>query len=155
KITLGNVLECNEEFSIEEDNVNCFIYYFLYKYFDKNLIYNKCRYENRNGFIGDFEWCLTHNFYTYATLFSMLDEIDNVALLLKSNYDDPSLSVVKKHFSIFYMCSQECDDYKSSNDKAIPQHIDVVINFYNRFSSRMRKMMKNNMNAQLISVMGP
>lgn len=45
KILYDEGVELEEEFSIEEGDVECFLSYFLYKYFDKNLTYNKRRYE--------------------------------------------------------------------------------------------------------------
>lgn len=84
KILWDEVVKLEEEFSIEEGDIECFLSYFLYKYFDENLTYNKRRYEYDVGYISDFEWYLTHNFYTYDALTEMVKEIDEVATLLDS-----------------------------------------------------------------------
>lgn len=44
-ITRENIIELDEEFSIEQNTVDVFLAYFLAKHFDGDLIYNK----NRNG----------------------------------------------------------------------------------------------------------
>lgn len=78
KILWDEVVELEEEISIEEGDIDCFLSYFLYKYFDVDLTYNKRRYEYDMGNISDFEWYLTHNFYTYDTLNEMVKEIEEV-----------------------------------------------------------------------------
>lgn len=155
KILWEEVEELGEEFSIEEGDVDCFLSHFLYKHFDEELAYNKNRYEYGQGFVRKFEWYLTHNFYTYETLRSMLDDIAHTADLLEIDYDNPTLNDLKKRFSIYYMCPSDCEDYKSGDKQAIRRHIGVVTNFYRRFVSRLSLMMENNPETFLISIMGP
>lgn len=155
KILWEDVVELEEEFSIEEEDIECFLSYFLFKYFDKNLSYNKRRFEYDLGYISDFEWYLTHNFYTYDTLTEMTKEIEEVATLLESDYDNPCLSDIKENFSIYNMCDQGDADYISGDDSAIQDHISVVIDFYHRFTKRITKMMENNKDATVLSIMGP
>lgn len=135
--------------------VDCFLSYFLYKYFDANLTYNKRRYEDDLGYISGFEWYLTYNFYTYDVLNEMVKEIEEVASLLESDYNNSRLNDIKKKFSIFYMCDRNDADYINRDDTAIPKHISVVIDFYHRFSKRITSMMENNKNTTIISIMGP
>ena len=153
KILWDEVIELGEEFSIEMGDVECFLYYFLLKYIDKNLTYNKRRYESYWGYINDFEMYLTHNFYTYDTLAQMLKEIDEITTLLENDYSNPRLDDIKKNFLISYMCDQNDEDY--TNDSAVQKHISVVIDFYHRFTKRMIAMMENNKNTTIISIMGP
>lgn len=155
KILWDEVIELKEEFSIEEGDVECFLSYFLYKYFDDNLTYNKMRYEFGVGYISGFEWYLTHNFYTYDKLKEMLKEIEAVSWMLENDYDNSYLNDIKKNFSIFYMCDSSKPDYINRNNAAIKNHIGVVIDFYHSFSKRLAKMMENNKNASIISIMGP
>ena len=155
KILWDEVIELEEEFSVEEGDVECFLAYFLYKYFDKNLTYNKRRFEYDEGYIKDFEWYLTHNFYTYEILEKMVRDIDEVATLLEVDYNNPKLEDVKKEFSIFYMCDQSDSDYVNRDNSAIQNHIAVVIDFYRRFTKRIIAMMENNKNTTVISIMGP
>lgn len=155
KILYDEVVELEEEISIEEGDVECFLSYFLYKYFDKNLTYNKRRYEQGMGYISNFEWYLTHNFYTYDVLAEMIKEIDEVAALLESDYNNPRLDDIKKNFSIFYMCAQNDIDYINHDNTVIQKHVSVVIDFYRRFTKRIAAMMENNKNTKVISIMGP
>ncbi len=107
------------------------------------------------AYVREFEWWLTHNFYTYDIIRVMLEDILQTANSLESDYDNPSLDEVKKRFSIYYMCSDDSEDWQTGNKQAIRQHIGVVIDFYRRFVSRLSLMMENNPEAFLISVMGP
>ena len=150
-----NVIELEEEISIEEEDVRDFLYYFLSKYFDKELPCNGMRDDGFGNKVDYFEWYLTFNFYTYETMRKMLLEIDEVATLLETDYNNPVLDDIKKGYYIFSMCSRDDPDYISHNNAAIEKHIHVVIDFYRRFTKRMRQMMDNNPNATIISVMGP
>lgn len=92
-----------DEISIEETDVDCFLYYFFNKYFDLKLYCNKKLYgrvvsgeANPNGF----EWYLTENFYTYDTMRMMLCEILEIADLLEKDFSNKGLDVIKKRFSI-------------------------------------------------------
>lgn len=155
KLSDDGVIELEEEFSIEEGDVECFLSYFFYKYFDENLSYNKRRYEWGMGYISGFEWYLTYNFFTYDTLKEMVKEIEETAALLESDYDNPRLDDIKKNFSIFYMCDRDDYDYINCEHTAIREHISVVIDFYRRFSKRITAMMENNKITTIISIMGP
>ncbi len=155
KVTEDNVTELDEEFSIEEGDVECFLAHFFYKHFDNELVYNKRRYEYGLGFIEGFEWYLTYNFFTYEGIRALAEDINNVAELLKKDFDNPILADVKKSFSIFYMCPSDDKDYIEGNSANIRSHIDVVTDFYNHFTKRILQMLDNNPNTDIISVMGP
>lgn len=121
------------------------------------MFINKHRFEYgfEDGYIRHFEWYLTHNFYTYECLQKMLEEIEQAAELLEKDYNNPMLTRVKERFSIYYMCESSHPDYIAGGDKHIEKHKDVVIDFYKRFVARMRKMMENNPQTNVISIMGP
>lgn len=155
EVLWDEAVEMDEGFSIEEGDIYCFLSYFLYKYFDENLTYNKRRYEYGEGYVSGFEWYLTDNFYTYDVLNEMVKEILEVASLLESDYNNPRLDDIKKKFSIFYMCPRSDADYFNRDASAIQKHISVVIDFYHRFSKRITSMMENNKNTTVISIMGP
>ena len=137
--------------------------YFFYKYFDKNLKENREReLDYPNESYDEFEWYLTDNFYTYETIEKMLVDIDNVALLLQNDYDNEYLTKIKEDFSPIYMMTEEENNkylYYKQNDevcnKLKKEHINVVIDFYNRFTARMRKMLNNAKQYNIISIMGP
>lgn len=155
RVTYEATIELDDEFSIEEGDVDCFLAYFLFKYFDENLIFNKNRYESYYYFQGGFEWYLTHNYYTYSTLEDMLNEISDVANRLEANFDDPVLVEVKKKYSIFYLCPQDSEDWIKGNTDSIRKYKGLVVDFYRRFVIRLRKMMADNPSTNLISIMGP
>lgn len=155
KIRDEDVTELDEEFSIEESDVECFLAYFFYNHFDNELIYNKRRFEDGLGFINGFEWYLTYNFFTYESVRALVEDIESVAELLKADFDNPALTDVKKSFSIFYMCPSDDKDYIEENSANIGKHIDVVIDFYKRFAKRILQMLDNNPDTDLISIMGP
>jgi len=149
KVDYDDVVELEEEFSIQEDDISCFLSYFFFKYYDAELIYNKKRYDACD----EFEWYLTHNFFTYESLYKMVYEIFSVSDMLNNDYNNPKLNDIKKNFSIYYMTS--IDDIDHDNEYAIEKHISVVIDFYKRFTKRIIKMMENNKNTNIISIMGP
>ena len=157
KITEDDVRYLDEKFLIEEGDIECFLFYFLKKYFDENLLYNRERYDECEGYIHHFEFYLTDNFYTYETLEKMCDEILDVARLLETDYNNAQLDSIKEFFSVFYLCDREDPDYQNRNTskEAMQRHIGAVIDFYRRFVDRLRIMMKNNQDTDLISVMGP
>lgn len=53
------------------------------------------------------------------------------------------------------MVSEDDPDYDSGTDADIPKHIDNVIDFYERFVARMRKMLQMNPDASVILFEGP
>lgn len=146
-----DVVELEEEFSIEEDDVWHFLSYFFFKYYDPELVYNKNRYDS----CIKFEWNLTHNFFTYQALVEMGKEILEVAELLQNDYNNSKLNDIKERFSIYYMTSNDDPDHENVSESAIQKHVGVVINFYERFVKRISEMMKNNPNTNIISIMGP
>ena len=155
KVTWKATEELKEEFSVEEGDVDCFLSYFLFKYFDSELVYNKNRFESGYFFSGGFEWYLTHNYFTYDTLREMLSEMSRVSDLLDRNFDDPSLDRVKERYSIYYLCPQDSEDWITGNNAAIQKYSHLITDFYKRFISRLTKMMDNNTSTNLISIMGP
>lgn len=148
------IISSEDEISIEEGNIECFLEYFLRKYFDKELFYNRYRYDDME-YTTEFEWYLTDNFYTYECMRKMLQEISKAADLLETDYGNEELKDIKKEFSIFYMCSCHHSDYIERKNENIENHKDVVIDFYRRFVSRMSRMMEEHPETDLISVMGP
>ena len=73
--------------SIEESDISCFLAYFLQKYFDPDLIYNRNRSEVLEDYDENiFQWYLTENYYTYDTMEEMLRDILNVTDMLIHDY---------------------------------------------------------------------
>ncbi len=149
--------ELQEEFSIEEGYVDCFLKYFFYKYFDPDWECNKNRFEYGIGYIREFEWYLTHNFYTYETIEKMCEEMLIKAELLECDFDNPDLTKLKENFSVYYICENRDTDYivGDNSPNAMKRHIRVVVHFYRHFVKRLTQMMENNPETNIISIMGP
>ncbi|PWM72942.1 MAG: hypothetical protein DBX45_07290 [Oscillospiraceae bacterium] len=142
--------------SIDEDDISGFLYYFLDKYFDKDLPYIDLREEYESD---GFEWHLACNLYTYDTMNKMLDDIDECAELLDNAFDDPRLDELKGRLDYYRLCPDD-DWYNRAYTKAemmdfIRSGIGVVTNFYRRFSRRMRGMMEHSPDCDAISFTGP
>ncbi len=152
RITEEDVEFLDERISIEEGDIECFLKYFLYKYFDKELYINKHRYAF--GYIHDFDWYSEENFYTYESMREMLAEIMQTAELLENDYDNPALAEVKKGFSIYYLCAPDEPDYIAHKEENVENHKGVIIDFYKRFVARMYRMLDEYPMAHAISVLG-
>lgn len=160
-----------DEISIEEDDILHFLYYFFKKYFDTDLEYNVKRdyYDISRAVPAEFEWYLEYNFYTYEAMERMLNEIDTYAYLFENDYDNPLTDELKKsmapHFN--YISDDEVinlEEYIQKGyvpkepdraEKCMRENIGCAIDFYKRFTARMRKMMNDNPDACVIAIMGP
>ena len=145
-----------EEISIEEDDVSTFLFYFLDKYFDASFPYEEIS-TDRYG--DGFEWNLEYNVYSYETMNRMLQEIEECINLLEQQFDDPYLDGVKERFK-WYDFDPDEDRWnkKPTNKEAdtiIRNNIHVATDFYRRFVWRIKAMMKNAPDYDLISFMGP
>ena len=127
----------DEEISIEEDDVNTYLYYFLNKYFDENISYDGYRDEYcGNGL----EWNLEYNLYAVDAIRDMLSEIERVSKLLAEKND-----------------SKELDAFKSTpRYKFVADDIAKAVSFYDRFIFRMNTMIENWPEGyEYVSFMGP
>ena len=143
---LDNVAEMDSaEISIEEDDVDQYLTPFLFKYFDQGLEANKNRAEfcstdvdgnEHVSVISDFEWYLTHNFYTFDSVNNILRDIGDTIDALSSGNKNEFTTKIRK---------------SSDTPK------ELIIDFYRRFIYRMEYMMKigKEKGYDLISFMGP
>lgn len=130
------------ELSIEENDIEQLLYHFLKKYFDSSLIYNQRRCDvDFGGFLKpEFEWYMEYNFYTRATIQTMLSEISAVADALEV-FDTERIPGQ-------LLNSDAC--YFNDREMARP-----AVLFYRRFVQLMTKMVHENPDWPLISFMGP
>ena len=145
-----------EEISVEEDDVFYHLYYFLNKYFDKDYSYG----EARPSYCGsEFEWSMEHNIYTYETVQTMLDEIEECAHLLKTDFHNEKLDGLKNKVCNHPLDAENDPNFQklSAEDqkKELSRRIKVTYDFYERFVPRMRSMMNAASEYRLISFMGP
>lgn len=145
---------------IEEDDVQFFLFYFLYKYFDEN--YNK-KYADRDPYDSvRFESYLDPNLYSYPTMKEMLQEIEEKARLLQEDFENPELNELIDDFSISYFLPNELWDLPHQEDwneekrrEIIRNNLGIAIDFYARFVSRVRKLMERNPDCECICFTGP
>ena len=134
------------ELSVEEGDVEDLLYYFLKKYYDKELVYNRCQAEDgafpyeRRCRPAVFEWYLEHNFYTKTTVRTMLDDISAVADALEI-FDNPHIPEELLNSKCVYFADAESAE--------------TAVAFYRRFIDLMTNMMDENPEWPLLSVMGP
>lgn len=148
-ITCENILKLDEEFSIEQSNVDVFLLYFLSKYFDGDLIYN----QKRSGFNpAEFHLC-GQNFFTYETVRAMLNEITKTADLFVSDYDSPALSAIKEEIEGEFGY-RDTPNTILSGAPAIFNCRYIIADFYRSFAARLSQMMESNPSTDLISVEG-
>ena len=90
---------------IEEDDVQFFLFYFLYKYFDED--YNK-KYAGRDPYDSvKFERWADPNLYSYPNMKEMLQEIEEKTRLLQEDFENPELKELIDGFAISYFLPDE------------------------------------------------
>ena len=143
-------------FYIYDEDIHCFLRYFLEKYFDPGLKYNGERqevaaYHEENVF----DW-YGENYYTYETMKRICSEVLKTASMLKTDYENPQLMDIKKNFWVYRMVAEDDPEYEAEKDseEATRRHIDVVIDFYNRFAEQAMNMMEKHSNTNLIRIFG-
>ena len=162
------------EISIEEDDIYEYLTPFLYKYFDKELEANKNRLEDYwiddDGYehktpITNFEWYLTHNFYTFDAIKNILKDIsDTVDALLSGRKNEYKAKLIKKRglatFELLYakdMSEEQIKEYNANRPTVNDTKVEMIIDFYQRFMYRMEYMLRvgEEKGYNLISFMGP
>ena len=158
---LDNVAEMRSvEISIEEDDVDQYLTPFLYKYFDSELEANK----NRSD-ANDFEWYLTHNFFTFDSMESILKDINDTIDALSSGKETEytrKLKVKRGTATHELLCAKDLTEeqiaeYNANRPKEDDTEIELIIDFYHRFIYRIEYMLKvgKEKGYNLISFMGP
>lgn len=152
------VRELKDELSIQESDVESFLAYFFYKYYDNSLKYNSLIEPLFHSRESGFEWYLTYNFFTYETINKMCDEILEMADLFENDYNNTKLIPFKKHFTFCYQCDIDCGIRKGDGWEClfnVEKNIGIVIRFYRRFVKLIREIMEKNPQTHFISIMGP
>ena len=138
-------------FSIEEDGVDCYLAHFLERFFDADLPAN----QGREAYGQGFEWNLTHNFYTYATLDAMQREIVQTARQLSTGADCAAVRVLKQRFAVYHPCFRAGAEASSAQREMRRQHIAGIVDFYDRFVDQLCRTMQRHPETDLISIVGP
>mgnify|MGYP004649603119 CR=1 FL=1 len=167
-----NVAEMTSvEISIEENDVDQYLTPFLFKHFDDELKANKSRidfYSSDNDEtvgINDFEWNLTHNFYTHHSMADILKDIRDTIDALASGKETEftkALKIKRGHetYELLYskeLSKEQIKEYNANRPSEDHTETSLLIDFYQRFIYRMEYMMKvgQEKGYDLISVMGP
>ena len=123
---------------IDKEVVLKYLKYFLEKYFAGSLIENKLKMGHRSyKGTANFELDGKHNFYTLDDIKLMKDELEHVAELLSSDYENIIL-----------------EDYKEKVIKAIDMskdEIEEVITFYKKLLVYLSKFLKLDEDKYVIS----
>ena len=158
------------EISIEEDDVAQYLTPFLFKHFDEELEANKNRIEYRwtdedgkehISVITGFEWYLTHNFFTFDSIFEILKDIRDTVDALSSGKETEYTGKLKiKDSTTASRLAHEKEDTTAHNANSPAEddsEVRLVIDFYQRFLYRMEYMLKigKENGYDLISFMGP
>lgn len=145
-----------EEISVEEDDVFYYLYYFLNKYFDKDYPYGAARPPYCDD---EFEWSLEHNIYTYETVRTMLDEIEECVHLLMTDFDSEKLYGLKNKVCDHPLDLENDPSFQQlsaeKQKKEFGHRVAIAYDFYERFVTRMRNMMDSASEYELITFMGP
>ena len=133
--------------SIEEDYVYYYLTYFLVKNY-KSDNHKICRSQNNESF----EWNLEPNLYKYCDIKKILTKIKEICSILKENFEDTRLVEWKK-----YSIGTNFIDEKFKNERIeyIKSHINMIIDFYERFCFQIEQMMKHYPEYECIDFMGP
>lgn len=159
-----NVTEFKDlEISIEEENIVAYLYEIFLKFYDNKLIYNinRGKYHdelwNEKYNESEFEYYLTHNFYTMESIEEMIKYIYKVIEILKNDYGNKEIDYLKKRYSYLAICLNHNIPSKEDSYKIVESHKDMIINFYERFNNYLENMVKEGRTKgyKLISIMGP
>ncbi len=156
-----DVRKIKDEISIEENDISCFLAYFFYKYFDRNLSENAERVEydgDELEHIKGFVWNLEHNFYTYDAIKSMIEEIKDTSIALLDDDNNELLTSIIDFHSLHYETrrnSPERIQERSNTVLFLKRNLNVLIDFYDRFTTRLTQMMDRNPETNIICIEGP
>ena len=164
----------NIEISVEEDDVSQFLEPFLMKHFDSNLEANQKRIDyyrtDENGdkvavYYTDFEWYLTHNYYTFDSIRDMINDISDTIDALSNDRENEFTGILreKRGTATFKLCyakgfsQEQIDEYNANRPTEDTTDKAIIIDFYRRFIYRMEYMIKVGAENgfDLVSVMGP
>lgn len=159
--SLDNVAEMRSvEISIEEDDVAQYLTPFLYKYFDEGLEANQKRHDARG-----FEWYLTHNFFTFASIVDILKDMkDTIDAMSSGRENEFTVKLREKRGTATYqllyaknLSQEQIAEYNANRPKQDDTDIELIVDFYHRFIYRMEYMLRvgKEKGYDLISFMGP
>lgn len=161
------------EISIEEDDVEQYLTPFLFKYFDSELDANRRRFDycctddegiDEMEYVDDFEWYLTHNFYAFDSIRSIINDLNDTIDALSTGRETEYTKELKIKrgsetrplVSSRPMGQEEIDEYNRNRPTVDDTPAEMIIDFYKRLIYRLEYMLKvgEEKGYNLISVMG-
>lgn len=144
------------QISIDEVDLDVFLYPFLERFFEKDRDQSKVR--DGGDWTSAFDW-YDNNLYSRAVIEEMLGEIQWCAAMLDSDFDAPELLWLKKSFH----ASSFDPDENRWRKQYTPEEADAVIraerglavDFYRRFVRVMRQMLRDNPDCDCVCFSGP
>jgi len=133
-----------ETISIDDLDVFQFLGYFLEKYFDSGFPYEK--YGLRDECCDrEVTWNTDYGVYSYETMALMLQDIEQCTALFETDYKNAKLVKIIERFDFidFEDSLPNRTSCPKEEESVIKSNIGIVTDFYRRFVSRMRKMIKN------------
>lgn len=94
------------------------------------------------------------NVYTYDCIRKMLADIRHAAKLLVTDYDNPELIAIKKHFPWCKYADMQKNKLGEAENRIRNNEVSMAVDFYNRFVDRIEKMM-DIPGTNMISFAGP
>ena len=135
KVDGESLNESEDGLSIEEDDVDNYLLPLLEKYFDQDLELNTKRINKQGNAIEGFAWNNAVNYYTYRNIHSLCLELEDISIAL-----------------IMGETNELIESIKASVDEFEPK---VVIDFYHNLVTRLRLIMANNSDLDIIGVVAP
>jgi hypothetical protein len=133
-----------EEFSIEEEYVWEYLMPFIKKIKKKSFNYLETKY------------------FTKEMVYNLCDDILNTCNTIMLNFNDPLLDNLKKRISIIYLANdEERENYDIMNmsnedeNKFIENNRERIVDFYNRFIERIKKLVNNMDENKRIKICSP
>ena len=150
---VDEIREC--EISIEEDDVQLFLYHLLKNHFDETLPENQARRD-----VDGFEWYLTYNFYTFDSIKEIIMDIKVLIKKLMLDYNNPNLDIISHEYD--WLVDILRGKLRSRvnplpEEQEIKDRIEKMIESYYKFIFYLEDMMEkgNEEGYNLISFMGP
>ena len=152
QIVFDDVTELEPMIDISAVHTECFLFYFLNKYFDSNLEYNKRRITNwrYNDYKCCFEETGAYNFYTYESIKHMIVDLLQAADLLETDYNNPLLIPLIDKFDVHYVHDPDSNVWETGEFGEMKDHASVVSDFYRRIAKHLSNMIEKNPDAFLI-----
>ncbi len=157
EILMEDIEEADDEISIPTYFVDPLLYPIFVEFFDSALEINQRRVDysdtdSETGkkiihYVKGFEYFLTYNFYTYEQMESMLKKLEEYADSLQASTFDAIDEKTKKGIVELYS-GKEADEIR------IGFYMWVGI-FYRNLADRIRRMMEDYPDTNIISIMGP